>query len=274
MALVLNTNIASMNTQRSINKTQGTMSTAMERLSSGLRVNSARDDAAGLAIGTRMDGQIRGLNVAIRNVNDGISMLQVADGALATVSDMMIRMRELAVQSANGVYQAGGTELTALNAEYTSLRTAISNTASQTKFNGLAIIAGDAGAKVLQIGANTGDTLSISTVAANALLPTGASDDITTAANALTQITALDTALGTVNANRGAYGAALNTLDFTVKNLQNSVENQSAARSRIMDADYSTETANMSKMQVLQQAGIAMLSQANQQPQQILSLLR
>ncbi len=267
MGLVLNTNIASLNTQRAVSKTQGAMGQAMERLSSGLRVNSAKDDAAGLAIGTRMEGQIRGLNVAARNANDGISMIQVADGALSTIGDMMLRMRELAVQATNE--SNGTTDLAALDAEYQSLATGIADMATQTKFNGLSVIAGDAGAFALQVGANNGDTFSITTTDASAYTVTG---NLSTGAAAA--ITTLDTAINTLNTDRGAYGAALNTLDFTVKNLQNAAENQSAAKSRIMDADYSAETASLSKAQVLQQAGVAMLAQANQQPQQILSLLR
>ncbi len=270
MGLVLNTNVASLNTQRAVSKTQNTMSTAMERLSSGLRVNSAKDDAAGLAIGTRMEGQIRGLNVAARNANDGISMIQVADGALSTIGDMMLRMRELAVQAANG--SLGTTDRNALDDEYQSLSDAIGTMADQTKFNGLAIISGDAGGFDLQIGADANETFTITTADANTLLATPG--DLTSDANAQTAIGALDTALDALNTERGVYGAALNTLDFTVKNLQNAAENQSAARSRIMDADYSAETAALSKAQVLQQAGVAMLAQANQQPQMILSLLR
>jgi flagellin len=276
MGLVLNTNIASLNTQRAVSKTQGTMSQAMERLSSGLRVNSAKDDAAGLAIGTRMEGQIRGLNVAARNANDGISMIQVADGALSTIGDMMLRMRELAVQASNGSYADNGTDLAALDAEYQSLATGISDMASQTKFNGLAIIAGQAATFSLQVGANNGDTFDITTTDASAYDVKGAAgtNTLLTTAGAQTAITDLDTAIDALNTDRGSYGAALNTLDFTVKNLQNAAENQSAAKSRIMDADYSAETAALSKAQVLQQAGVAMLAQANQQPQQILSLLR
>lgn len=271
MGLVLNTNVASLNTQRAVSKTQNTMSTAMERLSSGLRVNSAKDDAAGLAIGTRMEGQIRGLNVAARNANDGISMVQVADGALSTIGDMMLRMRELAVQASNGSYKDNGGDLAALDAEYQSLAGSIASTANQTKFNNIAIIAGGAATFNLQIGANNGDTFAITTTDASAYTVTG---NLNTTAGAATAINTLDTAINTLNTDRGAYGAALNTLDFTVKNLQNAAENQSAARSRIMDADYSAETAQLSKAQVLQQAGVAMLAQANQQPQQILSLLR
>ncbi len=270
MGLVLNTNIASLNTQRAVSKTQGTMSQAMERLSSGLRVNSAKDDAAGLAIGTRMEGQIRGLNVAARNANDGISMIQVADGALSTIGDMMLRMRELAVQASNG--SNGTTDLAALDAEFGQLADSIIDMADQTQFNGLAVIGADAATYSLQIGANSSDTFSITTTAANTLTYDLTAQDLTSGATAA--ITALDASISQLNTDRGAYGAALNTLDFTVKNLQNAAENQSAARSRIMDADYSAETAALSKAQVLQQAGVAMLAQANQQPQQILSLLR
>lgn len=270
MGLVLNTNLAAINTQKAVSGTQASMSTSMQRLATGLRVNSAKDDAAGLAIGTKMDSQMRGLNVAIRNANDGISMVQVADGALSTIGNVLGRMRELAVQAKNGTFSS--TERTALDKEYQSLATSITNIAGQTKFNGIAVIAGGAATFALQVGANASDTLNVTTTAATGYLATPG--DITSAANASTAIGALDTAIDSVNTDRASYGAALNTLDFTVTNLQNAAENQAAARSRIMDTDFSAETANLSKSQVLQQAGIAMLAQANQQPQMILSLLK
>ncbi len=270
MALVLNTNMASLNTQRAISSTQGASSTAMQRLSSGLRVNSAKDDAAGLAIATRMDGQVRGLNVAVRNANDGISMLQTADGALQTMGDIFGRMRELAVQASNGSY--GTADYTLLNTEYTALKGEVDRIASDTKFNGLAVVGGDAATFDYQVGADAGQTISVTTNDQSGL---GAGlGGLTTAALASAEITALDTAIDTINTDRASVGAGLSQLDFTVQNLRTSAENQTAARSRIMDADFSQETANLARSQVLQQAGIAMLAQANQQPQQILSLLR
>lgn len=270
MALVLNTNMASLNAQRSMTSTQNASKTAMERLSSGLRINSAKDDAAGLAIGSKMEAQVRGISVAIRNANDGVSMLQTADGGLQTISDIYQRMRELAVQASNGTYSTE--DYDQLDTEYQSLSSEVTRIAGATKFNGLAVIGADAKAYTFQVGANSGETLDVTTGAATGYLATPG--DLTSAANATTAMDALDDAITSLNTDRSVYGAGLNRLDFTIKNLQTSSENQSAARSRIMDADYSQESASLAKQQVLQQAGLAMLSQANQQPQQILSLLR
>lgn len=270
MSLAINTNLASLNTQRVLAKTQSQQQTAMQRLSSGLRINSARDDAAGLAIGTRMDAQVRGLNVAVRNANDGISLIQTADGALDTMSSIFQRMRELSVQAANGSY--GTTDYGQLDTEYQQLATEATRIANSTKFNGLSVISTGAGAFTFQVGANVGDTLSVTTGDATTYLATPGS--ITSAANANTAMTALDTALDSLNSDRSVYGATLNRFDFTIQNLQASAENQTAARGRIMDADFAQETANLSRQQVLQQAGIAMLSQANQMPSMVLSLLR
>ena len=267
MSMTINTNLASMNAQRNTSTSQNALSTAMQRLSSGLRVNSAKDDAAGLAIGQRMDAQARGMNVAIRNANDGISLAQTADGALATVSDALQRMRELAVQASNG--SNGTNDRINLNAEYQQLSSEITDIAAQTKFNGKAVIGAAAGAQVFQVGANVGDTLTVTT---NAV--TTVAGDLLTAGNANTAITALDTGLDTVNTDRATYGAAMNRLGFASSNLQSSSENQSAARSRIMDADFASETANLSRANILQQAGNAMVAQANQQPQQVMALLR
>lgn len=270
MSLAINTNISSLNTQRILGKTQNLQQTAMQRLSSGLRINSARDDAAGLAIGTRMDAQVRGLNVAVRNANDGISMIQTADGALDTMSSLFQRMRELSVQAANGSY--GTTDYTQLDTEYQELASEVDRIANSTKFNGLAVLSTDAGNFDFQVGANVGDTMSVTTGDATGYLATVG--DLTSAANANTAIGALDTAIDSLNSDRSVYGATLNRFDFTIQNLEASSENQAAARGRIMDADFAQETANLSRQQVLQQAGIAMLSQANQMPNMILSLLR
>lgn len=270
MSLTLNTNLLSLNTQKIINNNQSATATAMQRLSSGLRINSAKDDAAGLAIGSKMDSQIRGLNVAIRNSNDGTSLLQTADGALGTMSDIFQRMRELSVQASNGSY--GTTDYTQLDKEYQSLATEATRIATDTKFNGLDILKGKAGAFDFQIGADAGQTLSVTTTDATTYLATPGS--LSSSANATTAIGALDTALASLNTDRSNYGAGLSRLEFTAQNLRTSVENQTASRSRIMDADYAQESATLAKQQVLQQAGIAMLAQANQQPQQILSLLR
>ncbi len=267
MPMMINTNLASMNAQRNTTTSQGALSTAMQRLSSGLRVNSAKDDAAGLAIGQRMDAQARGMNVAIRNANDGISLTQTADGALATVSDALQRMRELSVQAANG--SNGTTDRANLDTEYQQLAAQITDIAAQTKFNGKDILNTGAGAQAFQVGANVGDTLTVTT---NAVVTVGGG--LTTVAAANTALAAIDTKLDAINTDRATYGAAMNRLAFTSSNLQISSENQSAARSRIMDADFASETANLSRAQILQQAGNAMVAQANQLPQQVMTLLR
>jgi len=267
MSLTINTNLASLNAQRNTSASQSSLATSMQRLSSGLRVNSARDDAAGLAIGERMSSQVRGMNVAIRNANDGISLAQTADGALSTVSDALQRMRELAVQAANGSNGAG--DLINLDAEYQQLKGEVARIGAQTKFNGIAILGAGAGAKDFQVGANANETLTVTTVAVAAVV-----GDLTSNANATTALGTLDTALDVVNKDRATYGAAMNRFSFAVSNLQVASENQSAARSRIMDADFASETANLSRANILQQAGNAMVAQANQQPQQVMTLLR
>ncbi|MEO7335902.1 MAG: flagellin [Caldimonas sp.] len=267
MSMMINTNLASMNAQRNMGTSQSSLSTAMQRLSSGLRVNSAKDDAAGLAIGQRMDAQARGMNVAVRNTNDGISMAQTADGALSTVTDALQRMRELAVQAANG--SNGTTDRANLDTEFQQLASEITDIAAQTKFNGTAIIGAGAGAQVFQVGANVGDTMTVTTSAV-----TTVGGGVTTAALANTAITAIDSKLDAINTDRATYGAAMNRLSFASSNLQVASENQSAARSRIMDADFASETAALSRANILQQAGNAMVAQANQLPQQVLTLLR
>jgi len=267
MPQTINTNLASLNAQRNTSKSQSDLSTAMQRLSSGLRVNSAKDDAAGLAIGERMNAQIRGMNVAVRNANDGISLAQTADGALATVSDALQRMRELAVQAANGSNSTG--DRANLDTEYQQLSTEITDIAAQTKFNGNAIIGAGAGTLTFQVGANVGDTLAVTT---NTV--TTVAGGVTTAALANTALAAIDAKLDTINTDRATYGAAMNRFSFSISNLQVGSENQSAARSRIMDADFASETANLSRANILQQAGNAMVAQANQLPQQVMALLR
>jgi flagellin len=267
MPQTINTNLSSLNAQRNLSTSQNSLATSMQRLSSGLRVNSAKDDAAGLAIGERMNAQVRGMNVAMRNANDGISLAQTADGALATVSEALQRMRELAVQAANGSNGAG--DLANLNAEYQQLSQEVTDIATQTKFNGLAVIDADAGAQVFQVGANVGDTLTITTNAIVTVL-----GDLLSAANANTAMGDIDTALDTINTDRATYGAAMSRFSFAISNLQIGAENQAAARSRIMDADFAAETANLSRAQILQQAGNAMVAQANQLPQQVMTLLQ
>ena len=267
MTQTINTNIASLNAQRNSSMSQSSLATSMQRLSSGLRVNSAKDDAAGLAIGDRMNAQIKGMNVAVRNANDGISLAQTADGALSTVNDALQRMRELAVQAINGSNGTG--DRANLDTEYQQLSAEITRLATATKFNGNAIIGAGAGAQTFQVGANSGDTLTVTTTAI-----TTVGGSLTTAANATTALGAIDTKLDSINTDRATYGAAMNRFAFAVTNLQIGAENQTAARSRIMDADFAMETANLSRAQILQQAGNAMVAQANQLPQQVLALLR
>ncbi|MGM9483854.1 flagellin [Roseateles sp. NT4] len=302
MSATINTNIASLNAQRNTSASQGSLMVSMQRLSSGLRVNSAKDDAAGLAIAERMNTQVRGMSVAIRNANDGISFAQTAEGALGKIGDMLQRMRELAVQSANGTNNAD--DRTALNNEFSLLQSEITRLSSNTNFNGNSILTGSA-ATTFQVGANatandtitiTGsDILNTATAAgtnqgalaevANAAntdisnvgaAGTGATYDVYAGATkgALDSVAKIDQALSQVNTARSTFGAAQNRFDAVISSLQVSVESQSAARSRIMDADYASETANLSRAQILQQAGTAMISQANQLPQQVLTLLR
>ncbi|MFM1990338.1 MAG: hypothetical protein RJA99_3295 [Pseudomonadota bacterium] len=280
MSQVINTNLVSLNAQRNLSGTQTQLATSIQRLSSGLRVNSAKDDAAGLAIANRMDAQARGMNVAIRNANDGISLSQVAEGALGKVTDMLQRMRELAVQAANASNTT--TDRTSLNAEFQQLAQEVDRTLTSTRFNGQAILAGSAGALQFQIGANNAATdqltvtttnMATSTAIATVTVSTAVISG-TNATNANTMITALDTALDTVNSERATYGAIQNRFEAVIANLAIAAENQTAARSRIMDADFAKETASLTRAQILQQAGTAMLAQANQVPQQVLQLLR
>ena len=267
MAQTINTNINSLNAQRNLMASQDSLATSMQRLSSGLRVNSAKDDAAGLAIADRMNAQIRGINVAVRNANDGISLAQTADGALSTVTDVLQRMRELAVQAQNG--SNGTSDRANLDTEYQQLSSEITRIATQTKFNGSAIVGASAGAQTFQVGANNGDTLTVTTSTVSTV-----AGDVTTAANASTALAAIDTELDTITTSRANYGAMINRFQFAISNLQVTGQNQSAARGRIMDADFASETANLARAQVLQQAGTAMVAQANQLPNQVLQLLK
>jgi flagellin len=282
MASVINTNLVSMNAQRNAMASQSALSTSMQRLSSGLRVNSAKDDAAGLAIAERMNTQVRGMNVAIRNANDGISMAQTAEGALSKVGDALQRMRELAVQSRNGSNSTG--DQASLNKEFAELQKEITRVIGGTKFNNKAILGADGTGTTFQIGANvTADDVitvnfenlnsnaDVTAITSTAAAIGGSGVDASAIASV---ITALDTAISTINDTRATFGATQSRFEAIISNLQVSVENQTAARSRIMDADFAVETANLSRAQILQQAGGAMVAQANQMPQQVLSLLR
>jgi len=283
----INTNIASLNAQRNLSMSQASLSTSMQRLSSGLRVNSAKDDAAGLAIAERMNAQVRGMNVAVRNANDGISLAQTAEGALGKVGDSLQRMRELAVQSRNSTNSDADKD--SLDKEFAELAKEIQRVLGGTTFNGKNILAADAGSQTFQVGANTStdDEISITTtqMTTDSAMTTVAGTDNSGAGRAKIDSTADTTAIGTViddidaaidkvNSERATMGASQNRFDAVIGSLQISIENQSAARSRIMDADFASETANMSRASILQQAGNAMVAQANQLPQQVLSLLR
>ena len=281
MAQIINTNIMSLNAQRNLSATQSALATSVQRLSTGLRVNSAKDDAAGLAIAERMNTQVRGMNVAIRNANDAISLSQTAEGALSKINDMGQRMRELAVQSANATNTE--TDRANLNAEYHALAQEIKRNLASASFNGTKLFTSDA-ALTFQVGANNeaNDQIAVTTANLSAATSitnvidnaTGANKGIMTAASATDMLGKLDLMLGMVNSKRAEFGAVQNRFQAVIETLQVSAENQTAARSRIMDADFAQETANLTRAQVLQQAGTAMLSQANQLPNNVLSLLR
>ncbi len=265
---IINTNVMSLNAQRNLSSSQGDLATSIQRLSSGLRINSARDDAAGLAISDRMTAQIRGLNQAVRNANDGISLAQTAEGALQEVTNNLQRIRELAVQAANGSNSTS--DLDALQAEVQQRLDEIDDIAANTEFNGETLLDA-ANMFSFQVGANAGQTLTITTAAMDTVTLAVDTIDVTAAAGAA--ITAVDTALDTVNSTRGDLGAVQNRLESKIASLQTTSENLSAARSRIRDADFAAETAALTRAQILQQAGTAMLAQANVAPQNVLSLL-
>ena len=276
MSQVINTNILSMTAQANLSNTGSALSQAVQRLSSGLRINSAMDDPAGLAISMRMGSQASGMQVAIRNANDAISLSQVADGTLGTVGNMLQQMRDLAVQASNQTN--GSSDLSNLNTEFTSLASEINRELTSTQFNGLNILGSNAGTGVYQVGANAGDTISVTTtnMASNAAVTavTTTAATILTNASASAMITTIDSALSTVNTERAKYGATEAEFQGVVSNLQIGVTNQSAAESRIRDADYAAETSALTRAQILQQAGTAMLAQANALPQSVLSLLK
>lgn len=321
MPQTINTNTVSMNAQRNLNTSQMSLATSMQRLSSGLRVNSAKDDAAGLAIAERMNSQIRGMNVAIRNANDAISMAQTAEGALGKIGDNLQRMRELAIQSRNATNSAG--DRANLQKEFLSLQSEIGRTINGTSFNGQKLFDGSGSDLDFQVGAGTttddritvgevdlfgtgaadgnkagvtdpdpavraalGNNVVLQTVilgfadttnGTNGIAIGGFRDDGTTAIDGLdidAAVNVIDEALTRINDTRANFGAAQNRFEAVISNLQTNTENQSAARGRIMDADFAAETANLSRAQILQQAGTAMVSQANQLPQQVLSLLK
>ena len=290
---VVNTNVNATVAQNALVRNERQMNTAMERLSTGQRINGAKDDAAGLAISSRMTSQIRGLEVGVRNANDAISMIQTADGALIEVSNMLQRMRELALQSANGTTTESDRNY--LNKEYQNLQSEIERIADATEFNGKVILHGDAAAAgdssvKFQVGANGGQTIAvdfgdISASAGNTVFEnlsagagTGGFISAQTTASAIdtanTAVTAIDSAITSVNSQRATFGAAINQLTYAIDNLSSVKVNAEASRSRILDTDYATETSELARTQIIQQAGTAMLAQANQLPQTVLSLLQ
>jgi flagellin len=270
---VINTNVSALRAQNGSRMADSALQTAMERLSSGKRINSAKDDAAGLAIASSMTSQIRGMTQAVRNSNDGISMAQTADGALDEVTNMLQRIRELAVQSASGTYQ--DSDRTNLQTEVTALQSQISSVISNTKFNGVGLFTGSAGSSgtvTIQTGSNSSDTV---TMDFGALTLTGVSTiSLSTQAGATGALSTLDTAISTVATKRANLGASESRLTSVVNNLTSNITNLSEAQSRIQDADFGTETSNLAKAQILSQASTAMLAQANQSQQNVLSLLR
>lgn len=276
---VINTNVSSLNAQAALATNQRGLSKAMEQLSTGRRINSAGDDAAGLAIAAKMTSQIRGLNQAVRNANDGISMLQTAEGATNEITNMLQRMRELAVQAANDTYSSD--DRTALNSEFDALRTEIARVASTTQWNGMNVLdgtVGTSGAVNFQIGAVGGGDNSLTFTFGNFnsanLMSNISAAAITSQSLAASAIGYASSAIAAVNAKRSDMGAVINRLQYTVDNLTNISTNAAASRSRIEDADYSSTTTELAKRQIIQQAATAMLSQANQQPQVVLSLLK
>jgi len=290
---VVNTNVNASIAQNALVKNERNMNTAMERLSTGQRINSSKDDAAGLAISSRMTSQIRGLEAGVRNANDAISMLQTGDGALVEVTNMLQRMRELAIQASNGTTASADRDY--LNSEYQNLASEIDRIADNTQRNGRAILDGTANGSeddstvAFQVGANAGQTISVDfgdiTQSATAFavfdsanagtaftIAAGTTGSAVTTASAA--ITGIDAAITAVNNQRATFGAAVNQLTYAVDNLSNVKVNAEAARSRILDTDYAIETSELARTQIIQQAGTAMLAQANQLPQTVLSLLQ
>jgi flagellin len=272
MPQTINTNTMSLNAQRNLNQSQSSLAVSMQRLSSGLRVNSAKDDAAGLAIAERMNAQVRGMNVAIRNANDGISLFQTAEAAMGKITDNLQRIRELAVQAANGAISDA--DRTNLQAEADQLVEEIVRVADSGKFNGVLLFDGSFTTASFQIGADSSDTITTTTSFDMTALSAYAAADISTAGAASAVIDAIDGDLDIVNTARAQSGALQSRFEAVITQLQTAAENTSAARGRIMDADYAAETANLSRAQILQQAGTAMVAQANAQPQQVLQLLQ
>ncbi|NWB91815.1 flagellin domain-containing protein [Pseudomonas agarici] len=283
MALTVTTNTTSLSVQKNLNRASDALSTSMQRLSSGLKINSAKDDAAGLQIASRMTSQIRGMVQATQNANDGISIAQTAEGALQASTDILQRMRELAIKARNGTNSSA--DQTATNAEFGQMSDELTRIAASTNLNGKNLMDGTAGTMQLQVGANVGsanridlvlstsfDAVSLS-VGSGTVVLTGATS-ATLSANIDNAITAIDAALATINSTRANLGASQNRLTSTIANLQNITENTTAAQGRVQDTDFAAETANLTKQQTLQQASTAVLAQANQLPSAVLKLLQ
>jgi flagellin len=273
MSLFVNTNVASLNAQRQLNDSSTALNTSFERLSSGFRINRAADDSAGLQISDRLTSQIQGLDQAVRNANDAISVVQTAEGALSEVTTSLQRIRVLAVQSQNGINSSA--DRTALQAEVTQLQQEISRVASTTEFGGVNLLNGGFSAAFL-VGANGGQTISVNISRSGGFGASGlgvGTVTVATAAEASAALASIDTAISTIGAQRATLGALQNRFQSTIRNLSNISENLSGARSQIRDTDFAVETAELTRNQIVQQASLSVLSQANQQPQTALSLL-
>ena len=272
---VINTNISAMQAANASTSASNMLSGAMEQLSTGSQINSAADNAAGLAISTSMTSQINGLNQGVQNANDGISLAQTAQGSLTEVTNMLQRVRDLAVQSANGTYQAS--DRTDMQSEVTSLNTQITSILSSTKFNGNALFSTTSGTNLtfnIQAGANSGDTVTLTSQAIDGTLASATGLDVSTTTAANTTIGNVDTLLGQVSSTNASFGAGQNQLQSAVNNMTSDGTNLSAAKSQITDTNYSAETTKLAKAQILSQASTAMLAQANQSQQSVLSLLK
>ncbi|BCO18134.1 flagellin FliC [Alteromonas sp. McT4-15] len=278
MSLFVNTNVSSINAQRQLFDVNDRLNTSFERLSSGFRINSAADDAAGLQISDRLTSQVQGLNQAVRNANDAISLAQTAEGALSEVTTSLQRIRTLAVQSQNGINSSA--DRLALQKEVSALRTEISRIATDTQFGNVNLLDGNFSAKFL-VGANEGQTISVNLSSTNlgsisGFSATGlgiTSNDVSTATGASSLLSDIDGAISGIGAVRADLGALQNRFQSTIRNLSNISENLSSARSQIRDTDFATETAELTRNQIIQQASVSVLSQANQRPQTALSLL-
>jgi len=288
MSTVINTNVAALGAQRALAKTSNELATALQRLSSGVRINSAKDDAAGLAISERLTAQVRGYNQAIRNAGDGISLAQTAEGGMEAITNALQRMRELVVQAANFTNTAADRK--AIQSENDELIKEINRIAAQTQFNGTKLLNGSFTTGIFQVGANSDETITVQAITSltAGALGTGAlkvadlnvhpeglpTPGVWNAAAVTAALGSLDEALATATEARAKIGASINRFEQTINNLRVTVENVTSARSRIQDADFAAETAALTRLQILQQSGMAVLSQANQIPQGVLALLR